>query len=201
MDWNWVAENKEWIFSGIGIPLITAVFTVFALTVNRWRLRDKHNDLRLRLVGQYYTYHIRTTGDDTIVRGVMKICKSLSVKLTSGDCEYNGYVEYRAQNLFFRLVEAGGREVKTYSMYAPFKNDFEVISGVFCCLTNQAKPVAGKKVLIKMPKREKLKSSIVELSEENHGLVSYLKNQENTAYVVAEQLPTGKTSEFDEFSP
>jgi len=90
------------------------------------------------LVGHYYAYYIRTTGENTVVKGVLEINRSLSVKPVSGDCTYKGHVEYRAPTLFFRLLETGGREIKTYTMYAPFKNDFEILSGVFYCLTNKA---------------------------------------------------------------
>lgn len=55
-------ENKEWIFSVIGIPLVTAFLTVLFLITKKLWLRDKHNNLRELLLGHYNAYHIRATG-------------------------------------------------------------------------------------------------------------------------------------------
>lgn len=166
---DFILNNKEWIFSGIGIFLISVAVTFVKIFINRRKLSRTGADM---FVGIYEVYQFRIRNNGTFLKSKIKISKSFSgnlvVELESVRYRYKGIAKIRGHNIYLYL---SGLNHDGY-LHCIFKeplSSFDILFGVYSGITSSRLPVCGKLLM------------------RRHGLNDYL--QVTPAFLRASEVP------------
>lgn len=140
---DFLLQNKEWVFSGIGVAIVTLAITL-APSIFQWLKQIRRGTSRF--AGTYEAYICRIRNDGTFLRSAVQIASSLRgfrVIFNSYRYRYRGQIRLFGHNIF---IEMRGPNHEGY-MYCVFKEplgDFDVLVGVFAAITSTRLPVAGR---------------------------------------------------------
>lgn len=142
-------ENRQWLFSGIGVLALSTLAVITKAILNYANLWKRNSRL---YEGVYETYMCRIRNDGSFIKSGMQIRRSLLGNLKASlimvRYEYTGEAELRGHNVFFRM-KGLNRAGYLYCIFKQPLGDFDILQGVYAGITSRRLPVCGKIVMRK----------------------------------------------------
>jgi len=149
---DWICDNREWIFSGAGVAVISAIiyFVRRGLSHRRRRIAQVH-----ALCGYYEVFHLSTALPGIVIRSALEISQdgwgSLSLSFHSFNYKYKGTVIADLKNVTLLLDGDPHIEKLIIIFSEPLTTEFEILEGVFAAPTENGVPACGKMLARKLP--------------------------------------------------
>jgi hypothetical protein len=178
---NYIIENKEWIFSGLGVFIISATGTgLYLLGQLFWRRFYVFPKIINKYKGVYDAFYFMPYDSKTIKKAGLEIYWSwfkrrVRVKLKSDNYVFVGKLSKKEHNIIIDLWGDNYRKMPMSIIFIePLIEDFEIMLGTFNTVTLNSTPFAGKFLLKKVPLRTVEMVSIKEIPV--HKINSDIKN-------------------------
>ncbi|WP_462163330.1 hypothetical protein [Pseudoalteromonas xiamenensis] len=144
---SFLSENKEWLFSGLGIFLITVGFSIVRIGLNHRELRKSG---MVSLLGIYSVYQYRIRDDGTFIKSKLEIKKNILgvavLELDSVRYHYKGRAYEKGHNFFLNFDGLSHEGDMNFVFKVPISS-FDVLIGVYSGITSSRLPVSGKVIL------------------------------------------------------
>lgn len=146
---EFITNNKEWVFSGIGIAIASLLLSLAKIAFNFSKLLKSKSH---RFEGVYESFNCRIKNDGTFLKSGLRIHKTifgeLKAEFNSYRYRYVGEVRHRGHNVY---IDLSGINHDGY-MHCVFKEplgSFDILIGVFSAITSNRLPVCGRLLLKK----------------------------------------------------
>jgi len=194
-----VARNREWLFSGIGVLFLLALWRMpsrLATFLNAWRNKT------VCLRGVYQVYHVRVRNNSTdYVRSTMRIRWTWSLRLivevrSPRSKKMSGYIHRRRDVLFFVLHNKTKRLWNMWAVHSP-QPGFNFMLGTLAGASHSGLPVACFIVARKTASYEFDTAPIGFMSHDNlPSEIVRVFSEQNGNMILVERPPVSKIEEL-----
>lgn len=148
-----ISLNKEWIFSGVGVFVLSSILGGLGVIARLIYLRFvRYREVINKYVGCYEVYKFKVRDDGTVAKSAAQVKWSwigkLRVQVHSHKYWLQGTVEIFYQNVYFILQ--GARDVRGLWICHEPLNQFDYLLGVNCDISFAGIPTASKVLLVKV---------------------------------------------------
>lgn len=190
-------ENKEWLFSGAGCTILTALYLLVRSVRNRridWR--------RPPLEGYYETYHLNTADPQIsyVIHSILEIKRDLfgrySVDMKSRGYSYQGILDADGKNIYLTMDGKKQDERMMIIFCEPLSPDFDILPGVFSAVTEKWEPACGRILAKKLEPSDERSSKRIKLKDSDPRIQNFLSGYSMPIRVSKVQPP-----KFEELPP
>lgn len=152
---DFLSQNKNWIFEGVGVWVLGGVVTVLAWAARQIYFRVSGISAAIpRYEGCYevYRFKVRDNGQVTRVAAEVKATwmGRLRVTLRSDKYRMHGTLAVKFHNIYISL-RSEARDVRALWIFHEPLNQFDFLIGVSADITLAGLPTASKILLLKVP--------------------------------------------------
>lgn len=154
--WNWILANKEWLFSGVGVAVVTAVIGILwrlgVLRVPRINSPDNLiGQQALFLQGNWHGYYIAWIDEDVVtVHETWTINRDKKGRLTAAvqtldgrSLSFSGSVDFERDQFLVRLTATEHPEAVECRFKMPIPGNDRVVLGLFLGVDFSGRITAG----------------------------------------------------------
>lgn len=142
---NWIITNREWIFSGCGVAVISGLLVGSRFL---WKRRTRRVAQVHALCGYYEVFHLSSALPGKVIRSALTITQdewgALSLGMHSFKYRYKGTVIADLKNVTLLLDGDPHTERLIIIFSEPLTLEFDILEGVYAAPTENGVPCCGK---------------------------------------------------------